>query len=231
MSQSTHPVLGRRRDVLVGLAIILVAFAASIVLSSWARSVSEPMAPEPPGPPTTRGIPGWPKRVDAVKALPLARAATPRTELRAIRVDGVSSDGTINARRAGSLVRYSFQSPPGEGPQPPREPETLPRFRYCGRQKVLIVDKGLEAQPDKTDQPCASPPLEALPDPACSLRDVWARALKKGAPKKKRARIDYYRSEAGPAWRFRIPGTRHRMALSGDCKRELQGNESRAVSD
>jgi hypothetical protein len=41
------------------------------------------------------------------------------------------------------------------------------------------------------------------------------------------ARIEYYRSRSGPAWRFSMPGTKHHFSLYGDCQRLLKGREAR----
>src|SRR5687767_12960846 len=86
----------RRSDRVFGLAIIAVAFIACLALSVWAKYASRPETSPPPGPPTTQGIVGWAKAVDAVKTLPRARELTRRTVLRGIVIEGVRSDGTID---------------------------------------------------------------------------------------------------------------------------------------
>jgi hypothetical protein len=126
-------------------------------------------------------------------------------------------------------VRYTFQSPPGHGPQPPREPGTLPRQLYCGKQTVQIKKTGLAADADKAGTPCSSNQGEPLPDPQCQVRDLWQFAIKQGAPSDRLAEIEYYRSKAGPAWRFAVPGTKHRFAIYGDCQRLLVGAEAQGL--
>jgi hypothetical protein len=118
-------------------------------------------------------------------------------------------------------VRYSFQSPPGEGPQPQREPGTLARRPYCGKQNIHLRREGLVADPDQAEYPCPPQHTDALPEPRCGTREVWRRAIEKGAQRDRLARIEYYRARSGPAWRFELPGTPHRFSLYGDCGQEL----------
>jgi hypothetical protein len=60
-----------------------------------------------------------------------------------------------------------------------------------------------------------------LPLPRCGAKEVWAKAIAKGAPKNASARLDYFRSKVGPAWKFQIPSTRFLLNLTDDCKREI----------
>jgi hypothetical protein len=209
-----------------GLTIVGVAFIASLLLSYWAREASRPEPSEPPAPPTSSGIPGWPGAVDPARSVGAARELTKRPLLRGFVAEAVQSDGTIDFRKGAPSVRYTFQSPPGHGPQPAREPGTLPTRRYCGRQTVLISKKGIAAEPDRSDYPCAPRHAEPLPEPRCGLGDVWQRAIKRGIADGMPARIEYYRSKAGPAWRFEVPGTMQRFSLYGDCERVLEASEA-----
>lgn len=222
---SARPRPGERTDRVRGLSVITAAFVASLGLSYWARTASEPNPPRPPAPPITRGIVGWPKAVDPVKNLDLARSLTDRPLLRGISVEGVRSDGLVDVTRKKARIRYSFQSSPGQGAQPKRAPDTLPARHYCGKQDVRITGKGAFAEPDVTDYPCRSRQVDPLPLPRCTPKQVWERALKRGTPKKKRAKIEYYRARAGPAWRFRAGAMR--FSLYGDCDRELTKEEAR----
>ncbi len=219
----------RNKDRLVGIAIIAVAFVASLGLSLWASRASRPQTSQPPGPPTTAGLVGYPHAVDPVRALDAARAVTARDLLRGIDAEGVKSDGTVDVSTGLARVRYTFQSAPGEGPQPPREEGVLARSTYCGKQTVHLKKEGLVADPDLASYPCATQHEDALPEPRCDMRAVWQRAVAKGAPKDHLARIDYYRSRAGPAWRFDMPGTQVHFSLYGDCGRELDEREAVTV--
>ena len=216
------------RDRRIGLALVAGAFVVSLGISLWAKHVSGPEVGDAPAPVTTIGIYGWPNRVDALKTLPVARGLTPRTMLRGIVVDGSKNDGTVDVT-AGGEVRFHFQSAAGQGPQPPRKPGVVPRLNNCGRQSVHIVGNGIAADPDQPAVPCSLTAPEALPEPRCSLAKVWSAALRRGAPPNGRARIEYYRSVAGPAWRFET-AEGMRLHLYGDCERELGRNESAAVN-
>lgn len=216
----------RRRDRVIGLVIVAITFAFCLALSNWAKEKSRPETSEPPGPPTLEGIIGFPTEVDPLATLPGARALTKRPLLRGIVMDGVRSDGTLDLSEGPGRVRYSFQSPPGHGAQPYREPGTLPRRMSCGKQNVQLRKEGLVAEPDQSDYPCPPAGVEPLPDPQCSLRDIWRLARKRRVPREPMAHIEYFRSAAGPAFRFELPGTTHQFTVYGDCKRELQGSEA-----
>ena len=133
---------------------------------------------------------------------------------------------TVDLSEGPGRVRYLFQSAPGQGPQPPRATGTLARRLYCGKQNVHLRKEGLVADPDISDYPCPARHTDALPDPRCGPRDVWRRALSKGAQSDRLARIEYYRARVGPAWRFELPGTPYRFSLYGDCGRQLVPSEA-----
>jgi len=216
----------RRRDKAIGLVIIGVTFVLCILGSLWGKELAEPEVSQPPRPPTTEGVVGWPNKVEAIATLPAAREATQREELRGIVAEHVSADGTIDFEMTGAEVRYSFQSAPGRGPQPAREPGTVPRRSYCGKQNVFIRKRGLVAEADMAGYPCSPRLPEPLPPPQCSIKDVWDFAIKnRGVPTGRPARIEYYRAKQGPAYRFTLPGTQHRFSISADCSRELVGGD------
>jgi hypothetical protein len=217
---------GRRRDRLIGLVIVGVSFSLALAVSWWAKVASRPERSAPPGPPTIEGIVGWPEAVDPVRTVTAARGLTRRVMFRGFVAEGVRSDGTVDLSEGPGRVRYSFQSPAGHGPQPPREPGTLPRRHYCGKQSVNLRKEGLVAEPDQADYPCPPQHFDALAEPRCGPREVWARARERGAPKDRMARIEYYRSRVGPAWRFELPGTPHRFSLYGDCGQELDAADA-----
>ncbi|HEY6080066.1 MAG TPA: hypothetical protein VIW29_14730 [Polyangiaceae bacterium] len=216
----------RSRDRVIGLLIVAVAFAICLALSIWAKEKSRPETSEPPGPPTVEGIVGFPSSVDAIATLPAARKLSKRPNLRGIVLEGVQSDGQLDLSEGPARVRYSFQSPAGHGAQPPRDPGTLPKRLTCGKQNVLLRKEGLVAEPDGADYPCPPGGVEALPEPQCSAKDIWRLAKKRKMPRDRLAHIEYYRSKAGPAWRFEIAGTPHHFTVYGDCKRELSASEA-----
>jgi hypothetical protein len=222
--------LARRRDRVAGTVVVVAGFVASLGISLWAKHASRPELSEPPGPPTTEGVANFPDRVDPVATLPAARGLTRRPMLRGVIAEGVKSDGTVDLSEGPGRVRYTFQSPQGHGPQPLREPGTLPRQLYCGKQAVLLRKEGLVAERDKPDAGCVSRHVEPLPDPQCSFTQIWAVALKEGAPSDRFARIEYFRSRSGPAYRFEMAGTKHRFTLHGDCERRLNGADSANIA-
>jgi hypothetical protein len=216
----------RRRDRTVGLMIVAGAFAGALCISWWAKIKSRPETSEPPGPPTTEGIVGFPEKVDPIHTLPVVRGLTKRVLLRGIVMEGVKSDGSVDVSEGPGRVRYVFQSPPGQGPQPVREPGVLPRRPFCGKQNVHLRREGLVADPDIAEYPCTPQHIEHLQNPRCGPREVWQKALARGAPRDRMARVEYYRAHGGPAWRFELPGTTHRFSLYGDCSQELDPNEA-----
>ena|SRR6187455_2278981 len=216
----------RQRDRLHGLAVVGLAFLLSLGISFWAKRVSEPEQSKPPLPPTTAGIVGWPNAVDPVKTLETARSLTRRVLFRGMVAEGVHSNGSLTMTEPGVRLRYVFQSPAGQGPQPPRVPGLVPRRNLCGRQNVHVNDKGIYADPDQLDLPCAPVPVEALPAPRCTLAEIWNLALARGVAASAVARIEYYRSQAGPAWRFELPDGSTRFSVYGDCRRELSRGEA-----
>jgi hypothetical protein len=220
-----HETLARRRDRIRGLLIIGSAFLAGLSISWWARGVSTPSEIEAPAPPTTEGITGFPHKVDVLAALEVARTATKRGELRGLTATGVGSDGTLDVAAAGRTINISFASARGQGPQPPRPPGTLPRHEFCGRQHVRVNGTGLFADQDNPGAPCI-PTMEPLPGPRCGPKQVWQAAIKHGMAADQLANITYFRSVAGPSWRFEQPAQHKTLVLYGDCERELTGSEA-----
>ncbi|HEY3253223.1 MAG TPA: hypothetical protein VGJ91_04715 [Polyangiaceae bacterium] len=216
----------RRMDRLRGLVIVGLTFLLCLLISLWAKRRSLPVLSVPPGPPSPVGVIGFPNAVDAVKTLARARQISQRNLLRSVSADGVKSDGTVDVSAGSGRIRYGFQSNVGEGPEPPRQPDTLARHPYCGRQIINVQKEGIVAEPDAADAICAPHPTDPLPEPHCSLADVWAHALTRGVPKERIAHIEYYRASAGPAWRFEAPHGRGHFTLYGDCQRELDAKEA-----
>lgn len=212
----------RRADRVRGLVVLAGAFFAAIGVAWQTRERTRVTAPPPP---STEGLVGFPSRLDAASNLERARGLTRRDRFRGFVAEGVASDGTLDVGRPGSKIRYVFQSARGKGPQPPAIDGRPHRRTYCGKQIVHLDARGIHADPDQPMAMCSRLDDDALSEPACSTRDVWRRAIEKGAPATGHAIIEYYVAVAGPAWRFQLPGTRHRFSLSGDCTRELEGRD------
>lgn len=212
----------RKRDKIIGMSLVAVTFGVCLGISYWAKYASRPETSEPPGPPTTVGIKGWPEKVEPVATLAGARNITKRSLLRGISVEGVRSDGTVDLTEGPGRARYVFQSAPGQGPQPVTASGVVSRFPYCGKQDVQLRREGLVADPDRPMTQCGPKAGDALPDPRCSLATIWRAAVARGIPTDKLARIEYYRAAGGPAWRFEAEGGS--FVLYGDCERELKGS-------
>ena len=145
---------------------------------------------------------------------------TKRSLFRGFVADGVRSDGTIDVTEGPGRARYVFHSPPGQGAQPEREPGTLPRRQYCGKQDVRLRHEGLVLDNDKSDAACSSRHPEPLPDPPCSLAEIWRYALAKGVPADRMARVEYFRARGGPAFRFE-PSEGPSFVVGSDCKQAV----------
>jgi hypothetical protein len=219
----------RRRDRLVGLLIIVLSFGGCMGLSLWGLSKSTPrLAPEPL-PPSMERLPGFPKHVDPLKLVERARELSVRVKFRGFVARGVRPDGTIDVSAKKSSVRYSFQSPSGIGYQPLRQGGTLPNRRYCGQQSVLLRADGIGATPDQPNRACPRRAPENLIVPTeCSLEDVWKVAQKRRVSKKGTARIEFYESSEGPAFRFKKD--RHTFSLlASNCSQVLSASEGRGI--
>lgn len=220
----------RQRDRRRGVIIVGCAFVAAVSVSWWARTVSAPEPDPQTAPETSGGVVGFPKSVDVMLSLEGAHSLAKRDDLLGIGVWGASPDGSVDVSVPGDRVRYVFGSGRGEGALPPHPPGQLPRHDTCGRRTVHVKEVGMFADPDMPTYPCGGPPLEPLPYPRCGPKEVWQAAIKKGVPTNKKAHIEYFRSAAGPAWRFELDGAPMRFVLYGDCERELTGSEASGAS-
>ena len=182
-----------------------------------------------PAPPTAEGLAGFPGHVDPLSALARARSLTGREQLRRITSVGVGSDGTVDLGQAHASIRYEFDSAAGEGPDAPRPAGTVRPVHYCGRQAVEIQSDGIVAEPDQPKATCRLSQGEALPQPRCGPRELWALALQRGATADGRATLEYYRAQEGPAWRFSLANPRVHFTMYGDCEHELQGDSGRPL--
>lgn len=219
-----------KRDRVAGFSIIFVAFAAALVISWKASEAVRPNVAPPPEPPTSEGLAGYPRQVDPVLTLAMARALTQRQQLRRIVISGVAPDGTVDLERPNAAIGYEFDSARGEGPEAPRPAGTVRAVHYCGRQTVNVKRDGIFADPDQPRAPCRANAGAPLPEPRCDLERLWAMARERGAQAAGYATIEYFRAIEGPAWRFSLPEGKVTFTVFGDCQRELRGKEARPVS-
>jgi hypothetical protein len=207
-----------------GLLLVGGAFAGALVLSAWTHSAVEPSAAAP----STGGLVGWPRFVDPVQGLGLARRLASRPDLAGLVAAGVRVDGTVDAHGTGR-VRYVFQTPPGRG-APARGMTSEQRATACGRQTVRLGPAGLVAGADEPAHRCPSPAPEPLPDPRCGPRELWALALAKGASGTAPARAEYFRAVHGPAWSFSVGRGEVSFTTDRSCRRELRPAAARRQS-
>lgn len=219
----------RRRDKWMGLLIIVLAFGGCMGLSLWGMSKSTPQLAPQPEPPSLERIPGYPDHVDPLKLIDRARELSVRSKFRGFVATNVEPSGKVNLKLKTSSVRFSFQDPSGIGHQPPRQGGTLPNRRYCGLQSVFLRKDGIEAAMDQAERACPAAAPENLPFPKdCTLEDVWEIAEKRRVKAQGTARIEYFDSFDGPAYRFRKD--RHQFVVSAnDCSKILTGRASRGM--
>jgi hypothetical protein len=203
------------------LAALLGAFVVSVVVSKHSQRVSEPVFSRPPEPPSTQGVVGFPARADVLQNLMLARTRTLRQGLVGIEAIGVDPEGTLDLQRPGSVVRYQFQSEPGQGPVPERRAGSLAARHYCGRQTVELTLTGIGELKDVANASCERA-LPQLPAPGCGPKELWQLARTRGVKPEERATVRYFASAGTPAWRFQAEtsGVEFTVAAS-DCASEL----------
>lgn len=217
----------RRRDKLLGLAIIILAFGGCMLFSLWGLQYAQPTQAAKPAPPTKAGLPaGFPKKVKPLELIDQARALSERENFRGFVATRVKADGTIDLSHKKASIRYSFQSARGRGHQPPRPAATLPDRRFCGVQSVVVKKNGIGAREDDPDRSCPSDDVSDLPLPQCTLKDVWKAAKKKKISTKGTAKIEYFDSVAGPAYRFK-KGKRSFVLSAKQCKKTIKGSGAR----
>lgn len=216
----------RRRDKLLGLAIIILAFGGCMLLSLWGLQYAQPTQAAEPAPPTKEGLSGFPKKVKPLELIAQATALSERENFRGFVANRVYHDGTIDLSNKKASIRFSFQSARGRGHQPPRPPATLPDRRFCGVQSVMVKKNGMGAREDDADRSCPSKEVTNLPFPKCTLKDVWKLAVKKKIKKKGTAKIEYFESLSGPAYRFK-QGKRSFVMSAKHCGKTIKGSGAR----
>lgn len=214
------------RDRAVGLGVIAVSFIVAMALSYSAKQRSLPRVATPPAPASAEGIGSFPNAVAPLETLELAKRHTARDRFVGMALSGVTSDGTVNVSKGGG-ARYVFRSLAGEGPEPEREYGTLAPRKYCGFQVIVLNEAGISAEPDVSNADCRRA-IDPLPEPSCSLAQVWDVAKRKGADPSQTATIEYYRAGAGPAWWFESGAVS--VALGADCQTELSADDARGIS-
>lgn len=226
VSGLTSMTISRTVDRWVGFCLLFASFSLAIAIAWCAMDRVKPQVPREPAPAAATGLPGFPRNVDPLSALPLARRLTPRVHLRRIFVTGVDVNGTVDVTSRLGGARFEFFSEKGAGPQPERPQSTTRSGAFCGRQTVHLAAKGLFAAPDRTRAACRPNQASGLPEPQCAPSDLWKQAVTRGAKPEGRAVIEYFQSRSGPAWKFSLPTSDVRFVLAADCQTELRGTDS-----
>jgi hypothetical protein len=205
----------------VGVYAIGAVFFAAIVLLVLRSSPSR--SPDPAA--ALAQIPGAPHAVDPVALIPMARqkALVPKS-LVSIEARYVGSNGLVDLDAKGYMgsISYTFGETPPEPPPDPSIPVGAPQpSRPMPTQARVRLDRaGLQEEPVLIGFSSA-----AVPDPKCSLADVWKAAREAGAPEGAVAVVTYKRDpilpirllgrrdaasfakDSGAAWLFVIEGT------------------------
>jgi hypothetical protein len=171
-------------------------------------------------------VPGAPSAADPVALLPAARdKSLIRHSLISIEARYVGSNGLVdlNAKGYQGSVTYTFGGTPPAPPPDPSLPLGAPQpSPPMPRQARVTLDlSGMRAEPVLFGFSGV-----AVPDPKCSLADVWKAAREAGAPEGAVAIVTYKRdplsplslfgrrdlaaaaeADSGVAWFFRIEGT------------------------
>jgi hypothetical protein len=202
----------------ISVAVLAVALFALFALKAPSR---------PPDPhAAVAQVPGAPHAVDPIALLPVARnKALVRASLVSIEARFVGSNGLVDLDAKGyrGSITYTFGETPPEPPRDPSLPIGAPQpSRAMPRQARVILDLGgMRAEPVVIGYSG-----RAVPDPNCSLQDVWKAARDAGAPDGAVAIVTYeldqvsslrllgrpdaasFANDSGAAWRFRIEGTK-----------------------
>jgi hypothetical protein len=214
----------------VGLGILVGAFIGCMALSLWAMHVSTPGALTPPLPPSTLGLPGFPRQVRPFELIGAARKMSERTVFVGMSVKGLKRDGTVDLTEESSNVRYSFQDARGIGAQPPRRGGTLPARTFCGKQSVRLTDSGMGATWDSPSSSCPGGGLPEVPPPGptCGPEQLWKLAEKRRIRSDGTAQVDYLKSRSGPIFRFKH-GSHQFSVLASDCKTIVRGADEQGA--
>lgn len=214
-----------RRDRAVGLGLIAVSFFVALGISVWSKEASLPVVATEPAQPSSVGIEGFPTAVKPLALVAAANALTPREQLVGIAIVGAKADGTLDVQSGGN-ARYVFRSPEGKGPEPEREYGELALKKYCGFQVINLTSAGLGAAPDVSNADCKRA-IEALPQPGCSVEQLWEIGKQQGADIQVGATIEYYRASSGPAWGFTSGSTN--FSVAPDCSTLLSEEDRTPV--
>jgi serine/threonine protein kinase len=158
-----------------------------------------------------------PKRLSVEKYLPFAIAEAkklvPDAVLFRIDADGVYPDGHADITLAGNgSLDFRFISPSRTKGDP-----TLPvgaKQEYKCMFRVMLNQEGAWSAP-LSGWECKEP---LLGPPKCTTKQIWKKALDKGAPENAIAGLGYRGSSGKARWYFSIEGTKHSHVFDDDCR-------------
>ena len=204
--------------VVLAVVLVLAGIVGAIAMMSGKRRADIDLATP------ASSIPGFPSAVDPSALVAIARSESRLgndARLTGIRADYVGANGRVNLRGQGydGRIAYSFVAPTKEAPAPSSSaplgaPQPIkPTARTA---TVTVTSTGISLDPMilvMTD--------EAVPDPECTVEQVWAAAHAAGAPTEAIAILEYgmkHVFEAGhfvnePRWQFSIRGTRYKYEI------------------
>jgi hypothetical protein len=207
--------------------------AAALVIGLILRRTSERFPPVSP----VADIPGAPHAIDPVALLPAAqKLAIPGAELTEIELHYVRPDGTLDLKprmddRMGSAQFTFVVMPP-----PPAVDSSLPlgaakpAGEYRGS-RVRLDEGGLRAEHSVGGAGTFTVfgrPMNTVPAPRCTTRQVWEAALAAGAPSHAVALLTYHRGSrtTRPVWDFKINGSFDEFTIGDPECRVLTPSEA-----
>jgi FMN phosphatase YigB (HAD superfamily) len=216
-----HPAIFLRAVGALGGGLLLL-----LVLVAVCATQGRPPPPDP-ALELARQLPGFPHQIDPVALLPAVRKAAGATRplrLVSIKARYAGAQGLVDLDGPGyqGAVEYLFRQeappePPPAGPRPPRGARRT-------AEPILTTDWSLSLNRDglTVRRNIFAAGFSALvPDPSCSVRQVWVAARAAGAPARAVARLEYQSLLGGQAgWSFEIDGTGFEMKISDPgCRR------------
>jgi hypothetical protein len=162
-----------------------------------------------------------------------ARGMLPDPVLTSISADLVNPQGVVDlVKYDGSMVTYGFASPSRTavpapvGTGPIGAPQPTPQYANCSVSIRYLKDRvKTYSRSGRGTQTCGEPiPTGA---PHCSAADVWAEAIRRGAPTNALASLRFSMPAQGsakttvahhdPTWSFSIAGTAFNYTIPDDC--------------
>lgn len=210
----------------LGISVAILATGYLMLRSSASSAPDDPFA-------AVRDLPGAPHAVDPVALLPRARLmARSMQYLVSIEARYVASTGLVDLRAPTYMgtIAYTFgERPPDPAPNPSAPlGAPAPRGGMPSQAKVVVDLQGMKADPVLLGFSG-----QEVPEPKCTLAQVWSAARGAGAPEGAVAIVTYQRDplnplsrlgrrepreesaqgDSGNAWIFHIDGTQIRLRI------------------